>query len=272
MPEGPEIRQSTDALNKVLKAQEVQSLEFGQAHLKTAGRQFRSTTLLAVEPRGKAILTHFSNQKSIYSHNQLYGQWAVFQKNAEPATHKLRRIVITTKNHCAVLYSASDIEVIDTSAVQSHPYVAKLGVELLDPQTSQAQVMTTLERPHWQNKLLAQMLLDQAFLSGVGNYLRSEILFVAGLCPQVRLRDLTLAKKRQLARAALSVTRQAYRTNGITNLLPRAKKLKAAGEQFGVYRHHVFDRDGQACWACNSGITREIIAGRQLYWCRRCQE
>jgi endonuclease VIII len=271
MPEGPEIRQSTDALNTALKAQIVQSLEFGQAHLKSAGRQFKSTTLLFIEPRGKAILTHFSNGKSIYSHNQLYGQWSIFSKNAEPVTHKQRRIVITTQTHCAVLYSASDIEVINTSAAQNHPYVAKLGLELLDPKTSAAQVTRMMTKPQWQNKLLAQILLDQSFLSGVGNYLRSEIFYAAKFAPDIRLRDLNAVKRKTLAQAALSVTRQAYRNNGITNSLAKAKKLKAAGVPYDIYRHYVFDRGGQPCWACNAVIQREMIAGRQFYWCRHCQ-
>jgi endonuclease VIII len=271
MPEGPEIRRSTDALAKVLKGQVVRSISFGQPHLSKWQRLLRHDKVVNVEPRGKAVLTHFEQGHTIYSHNQLYGEWAIFGLGDEPATHKLRRIVITTDAHKAVLYSASDIEVLKSDQVHAHPYVAKLGVELLDPAMKQVDVTAVLDYARWQKKQLAQILLDQSFLAGVGNYLRSEILFVAGLHPWVRLQELNIGDKRRLAKAALRVTRQAYQTAGITNDLRLAKRLKAAGTEFDSYRHYVFDRDGQLCWVCHTPVVREMVSGRQLYWCCRCQ-
>jgi endonuclease VIII len=271
MPEGPEIRRATDAISKVLQGKVVRKLEFGQPHLKLWQKQFTNALVLGVEPRGKAVLTHFGNEKTIYSHNQLYGEWAIFEKNAEPVTHKQRRIVLHTDEHRIVLYSASDIEVLDSEQVSKHPYITKLGVELLDPIVKMADVNACLAEARWQKKLLAQILLDQAFLAGVGNYLRSEILFVAKLYPWVRLVDLTIAQKKCLAKAAIAVTRQAYRHAGITNNLASAKLLKASGVLFSSYRHFVFDRAGQLCWVCHTEVIRDEVAGRQLHWCPNCQ-
>ncbi len=271
MPEGPEIRRATDAIAKVLRGKTVLNLEFGQLHLAAWSKRLINAVVLEVEPRGKAVLTHFANEKTIYSHNQLYGEWAIFKIGAEPATHKQRRIVLDTDEHRIVLYSASDIEVLDSAQVSKHPYIAKLGVELLDPSVSLMDVVACLNEPRWQKKLLAQILLDQSFLAGVGNYLRSEILYVAKLHPWVRLADLSTAQRKIFARAAITVVRQAYRSAGITNKLTSAKALKAAGVPFSVYRHFVFDRDGQSCWACQATIVREEVAGRQLHWCPSCQ-
>jgi endonuclease VIII len=271
MPEGPEIRRATDAIAKVLQGKLVRNLEFGQPHLVPFQKRFKNVLVLDVEPRGKAVLTHFANDKTIYSHNQLYGEWAIFDKYAEPPTHKQRRIVLDTDEHRIVLYSASDIEVLDSGQVSKHPYIAKLGVELLDSSIGLKDVIECLNAPRWQKKLLAQILLDQAFLAGVGNYLRSEILFVAKLHPWVRLMDLDNAQRKRLAKAALSVTRQAYRHAGITNSLASAKLLKAAGIPFSSYRHFVFDREGQSCWVCHTEVVRVEVAGRQLHWCPNCQ-
>jgi endonuclease VIII len=271
MPEGPEIRRATDELAKVLNDRTVLKIAFGQPHLRGQQRPFSGKKITGVEPRGKAILTHFAHGKTIYSHNQLYGEWAIFETGCEPETHKQRRIVIDTEGHRAVLYSASDIEVLDTGAVNAHPYIAKLGIELLDPKVRLAQVLAQLNLSKWQKKSLSQILLDQAFLAGVGNYLRSEILFVASINPHRRLTDLLANQKKQLAKAALDVTRQAYRSAGVTNNLLRAKKLKAQGLAFAAYRHHVFDRDGLPCWTCDGPIEKTVLQGRQLYWCPCCQ-
>jgi endonuclease VIII len=271
MPEGPEIRRATDAIAKVLQGKLVRKLAFGQPHLGPWQKRLTNVFVLGVEPRGKAVLTHFANDKTIYSHNQLYGEWAIFEKNAEPSTHKQRRIIIDTDEHRIVLYSASDIEVLDSAQVSKHPYIGKLGVELLDPSIGLAKVVACLNEPRWQKKLLAQILLDQAFLAGVGNYLRSEILFVAKLYPWVRLVDLDVAQRRCLAKAAITVTRQAYRHAGITNNVASAKLLKAEGVPFSSYRHFVFDRAGQSCWVCGAEVVRDDVAGRQLHWCSTCQ-
>ncbi len=271
MPEGPEIRRSTDALDKVLRGKAVEGLSFGQSHLKRKAKQFIGQKIASVQPRGKAVITQFSEGFSIYSHNQLYGEWAVFKRGTEPATHKQRRLVIETTDHVAVLYSASDIEILRSEAVHRHPYVAKLGVELLDAQTKLATVKATLNVARWQKKSLAQILLDQGFLAGVGNYLRSEILYAARIHPEARIVELSPAQTDALAVAALKITRQAYRLAGITNDPARVKKLKQQGMSFDRYRHWVFDREGEPCWTCDTIIERRMLAGRQLHWCVRCQ-
>src|SRR3546814_3441858 len=47
---------------------------------------------------------------------------------------------------------------------------------------------------------LGGLLLDQGFLAGMGNYLRSEVLFAANLLPQRRPRDLDAGERAALAR------------------------------------------------------------------------
>ena len=63
--------------------------------------------------------------------------------------------------------------------------------------------------------------IDQGFLGGLGNYLRSEILFVARLHPTLRPIDCTTDQIAQLAAAAIALPWQSYETAGITNDLQR---------------------------------------------------
>ena len=144
-------------------------------------------------------------------------------------------------------------------------------MELLDPKVGPADVLAQVQAPRFARRRLGGLLLDQGFLAGIGNYLRSEILFVAGLQADQKLADLDDAARRRLAEAALSLTRQSYRTKGITNDLERAASLKAEGLSFGRYRHHVFDREGEPCWTCGTPIVRLAAAGRSVFECPRCQ-
>jgi endonuclease VIII len=81
-----------------------------------------------------------------------------------------------------------------------------------------------------------------------------------------------LSKRVSLAKAALDLTRQSYRTDGITNDLAIARQLKNQGVSYAQFRHWVFDRAGKKCHVCAGVIDRIDISGRGLYWCARCQQ
>jgi endonuclease VIII len=273
VPEGPEIKRAADQLAKVLIGQRAQLIEFAFPHLTQAAKRLSGQMIEEVKPRGKALLTSFANDETIYSHNQLYGEWEVYdrQRNARVHATKQIRLVVHTAEHAAVLYSASDISVLPSGQVHAHPYIAKLGVELLAPSTTVEDVLAQVNEPRFAKKSLAALLLDQGFLAGLGNYLRSEILFVARLPIASRIVDLTTEQRVALANAAHVLTHQSYQTRGITNDLALAESLKVKGWRFGRYRHWVFDRAGESCHVCGTTIQRVDLGGRGLYWCPRCQ-
>lgn len=273
MPEGPEIRRAADRLIRILEGEAAQSVRFDRDAFPGLVRHHRTLSgrrIVKVEPRGKAMLTHFEHGWTIYSHNQLYGEWMTYRGEAPPSDLKVR-LAIRTATHSAILYSASDITVLRSAAVEHHPYIAKLGVDLLDPAVTLEHVQAQVEAARFARRNLAGLLLDQGFLAGIGNYLRSDILFVARLHPAQRPVDLDGAQRRSLARAALGLTRQSYRTRGITNDVTLAKRLKAQGWAFARYRHWVFERAGEPCHACGTPIERRDTGGRGLFLCPTCQ-
>jgi endonuclease-8 len=273
MPEGPEMRRAAGELGRVLAGRVAREVWFKFPRLAAAGRRLTGRRVRGVEARGKALILHFAGGHSIYTHNQLYGKWLVGPAGARPDTARDLRLAIETRTHAALLYSASEIAVLPTARLAQHPYVARLGVELLAPDTTLATVEAVLRERRFAGRTLGALLLDQGFLAGVGNYLRSEILFVARLSPDARPRELDAGERRRLARAALSITRRASRTGGVTNSAAAARALKAQGVPYAAYRHFVFDRRDADCPGCGtpSGVQRVVRAGRQLYACRICQ-
>jgi len=271
MPEGPEIRRAADELTRAVGGRRVRAVEFGMRRLKAHERSLAGRRLLAVDSRGKALLLHFSGGLSIYTHNQLYGRWMVVAAGARPATTRTLRLAVDTSSASALLYSASDMEVIATEDVAAHPYIRRLGVELLGRDTRLAEVRRQVREARFGRRRLGTLLLDQGFLAGVGNYLRSEILFEARLHPAARPGELDAARLDRLARASLGLARRSWRTGGVTNDPVCAAALRRQGEPFARYRHYVFDRAGEPCHACGTTILRETVAGRGLYRCPGCQ-
>ena len=271
MPEGPEIRRAADQHDRALRGQQALAVEFHTGPLRRHGPRLTGQRIESVTPRSKAMLIRFAGGATLYSHNQLYGRWCVLRAGAARPAGLALRVLIRTRTHTALLYSATDIELLDDAGVAAHPYLARLGVELLDPATTREAVRAQAHAAAFQRRSLASLLLDQGFYAGLGNYLRSEILYVARLRHDARLGSLDDSARVRLADAALDLTRQAYRTRGVTNELERVARLKREGLSFARYRHHVFDRAGHACWECGTLIVRTDVSGRGVYFCPACQ-
>jgi len=271
MPEGPEIKRAADEIAEAIAGREVKEIFFAFAHLKRFEAQFTGQVVSTVEPRGKALLIRFPYGWNIYSHNQLYGKWIIRNAFDFPETNRQLRLAIHNHQKSALLYSASAIEVLHDGELAAHPFLSRLGPDVLDPKTTLPDVIQRFTDKRFAGKKLTTLLLDQGFLAGLGNYLRSEILFAAGVHPSKRPRDCTEAEIEKLAKAALELSRQSYQTGGITNDLARVKTLKSAGWQRRDYRFQVFNRENRPCFQCGTAITREMHGSRRLYFCPTCQ-
>ncbi|MEA3290924.1 MAG: endonuclease VIII, partial [Pseudomonadota bacterium] len=234
-------------------------------------RPLTGVTVREVESRGKALLVRFDNGLNIYSHNQLYGRWYCGTAGNRPETRRQLRLEIRTAKRSALLYSASSMEVLTDSELGSHRYLCRLGPDLLALGTTPAQIAARLDEPGFRRRQLGGLLTDQSFVAGIGNYLRCEVLFSAGLPPAVRSADLGSAQRLALAREMLRLPRQSYRTGGITNDVDDAERLMASGAPFEAARFKVFRRAGELCRVCGKEIRKASRGGQACYWCPRCQ-
>lgn len=271
MPEGPEIRRAADRIAKAIVNRPLQEVWFAFPHLHPYSATLSTSQVVEVQTCGKAMLTRFSNGLSVYSHNQLYGKWMVRRAYSYPQTNRQLRFAIHCDRKSALLYSASDIEVLDDDTILAHPFLSRIGPDVLSDQLSVEEVEHRFQLPQFRRRRLTTLLLDQGFLAGLGNYLRSEILFVARVHPQRRPADCTPEQLHDLAIAALNIPQQSYQTSGITNDIALASQLKAAGVKRHHYRHWVFSRAHQPCFICQAPIIKALASGRRYYYCPQCQ-
>jgi endonuclease-8 len=271
MPEGPEIRRAADDLARVLTGRRLIHVDYRIPRLARKARSLRAAKVTRVYTRGKALLIDFDNGLTHYSHNQLYGEWEVTAGARTQDDGRTVRVVLATASHTATLYSATQVELLDTGKVDRHPYVAKLGPDVLDSSTTAAMVRTRLADPRFANRSLASLLLDQRFIAGLGNYLRSDILFAAGLPSGARPRDLDPAQRTRLAHEIRKIARQSYRTGGVTNDPARARASARSGVAYADYRFLAYGREGSPCWTCGTTIERDDTGGRGLFHCPNCQ-
>jgi len=262
MPEGPEIRRAADQLAAALGSEPLINAAIYRPGLEHTAKDLIGRRVSSITTRGKAMLTRFDHGLTLYSHNQLYGVWKVAKSGERPQTTRSLRVVLETDKKALLLYSASDIALLDADGLSRHAFLQRLGPDVLDEETTAGDVLLRLQDPRYSGRQLGALLLDQGFLAGLGNYLRSEVLFHAGLLPMHRPRDLDAAERTHLASVCLDVPRRSYRSRG--------RRGKTYSEN-GAFRFAVFDREGEPCLSCGNEIQRQEVASRRLYWCPVCQ-
>jgi len=271
MPEGPEIRRAADRVHKAIAGHAAQNVYFHHDHLRRFEEALTGRRVEQVTSKGKAMLTFFAGELVVYSHNQLYGRWQTVAPGARPNTQRSLRFAVDTPHRSALLYSASEIEVLTRDDLDDHHFLARLGPDALDAAVKPDHIAERLASKTFRRRALASLLLDQGFVAGLGNYLRSDILFEAGVSPRARPSDLDDGTRRELARAILAITRRGYRKNSVTNDPERVKRMRADGKRRREYRHLAYARTGKPCFRCETRMVREDIGGRGLYYCPTCQ-
>jgi len=270
MPEGPEIHLQAHAIAKAITgkvvdvycAHENVTPYFDLLHQKRVDR---------VYARGKAVLIQFESGYTLYAHNQLYGRWIVHHIDSPPLTSRSLRVCLTHGQEQVRLYSASDVCVLVRGDEEEHPYIERLGPDACDLSVNEGDLLARFEEKKFAGKRLANLLLDQAFVAGIGNYLRSEIAFVCGVRLSLKLKELSAQEKQILAWALLELPRRSFESKGITNEPELYRALRATRWSRSKARHFVFAREDEACFVCGETIERFEIAARRAYQCHACQ-
>ncbi|MGR8946927.1 MAG: endonuclease VIII [Gammaproteobacteria bacterium] len=271
VPEGPEVRIEADKIEAAIGGARVDDVFFGQRRLKHFADEIEGRKVESVDTRGKAMLIRFDNKLTMYSHNQLYGRWFVRPRGTLPKTNRTLRVALHSQSMSALLYSASEIAILNDEEILEHPFLSRLGPDALDESLDWRDIARRISDPQLGRRSLGAAYLDQTFIAGIGNYLRSEILFRARLQPTRKLASLARPEIERLARATVTLTRRAYKTKGVTNPAGLVKRLKKGGKKRGGYRFAIFGREGKPCYECGDTINRIAVGGRRLYLCNSCQ-
>lgn len=262
MPEGPEIRRAADKLEAAVLNKALTEVWFAFPELKPFEQALVGQNIERIETRGKALLLHFSNALTLYSHNQLYGVWRVVNAGEMPDTTRVLRVRLQTADKAILLYSASDIEILNGDQLLKHPFLLRVGPDVLDMTLTAEQVKARLLSARFCRRQFSSLLLDQAFLAGLGNYLRVEILWAVGLLAHHKAQSLTPEQLDKLSHALLDIPRFSYNTRGTVD------ENKHHG---AIFSFKVFHRAGEKCARCGAIIEKTMLSSRPFYWCPGCQ-
>ena len=147
-----------------------------------------------------------------------------------------------------------------------------MGPDLLSGTYKAHHISRRLNDSKYKRRQVGHVLLDQHFFAGLGNYLRSEILFVSQLHPKRTLGSLSTEERRLLASQIHIIIYRAYENRGVTTSSEYVEKKKEIGWSKRSYRHYVFGRVNKSVLYVIHKYIKINFSGRRLYLCLTCQK
>lgn len=121
------------------------------------------------------------------------------------------------------------------------------------------------------NTSIKTAIMDQGIISGIGNIYANEALFLAGINPKKRAKDLRIKELKNLREKIIQVLKKGIKYRGSSAKDDGYKDLFG---ELGLYQKHflVYEKKGKPCpKKCGSVIKYQRVNGRGTFWCPRCQ-
>ena len=227
----------------------------------------------SVEARGKWLLIHFSGGGTLATHMLMNGSWHIYRHGErwqQPRTNM--RIVIENSHYIAVGFKVPVAEMHTAQSLARDRRFPAPAIDVLNPNFNAKDAALRIQAHSHEE--IADVLLHQEVLAGVGNEFKSEICFVTGIHPFCRVAALTLPQIQSLVAASQKLLRANVLVDSPDTLVTyagtRRHTTHASDPTESVW---VYGRHGEPCRRCAEPIRRRIQGpdARVTFWCPRCQ-
>jgi len=231
-------------------------------------RRLRGGTITAVGRRGKYLLLELDTLDTLVIHLRMTGR----------LTHLPLPLSTEEKQHLRLLFHLADgtgLSFRDTrrfgkafvlKSGEGQGYWSKLGPEPLDRSFGPAHLRRVLQG---RSRPIKSLLLDQAFVAGIGNIYADEALYGARIMPSRPSGALDDDDIRRLTKSIKATLKKAIDLEGSSIDTYRDSRGRKGSFQdtFQVHR-----RRGEPCPACKYPVEKIKLGGRGTYFCPRCQK
>ncbi|MGV8965400.1 MAG: DNA-formamidopyrimidine glycosylase family protein [Cellulomonas sp.] len=262
MPEGDILRRTARRLDQALAGEVLARAEVRwptAVEVDLVGR-----TVLGTVSYGKHLLTRFDDERTLHTHLRMEGSWGIARTGAPAAAARgaFVRVVLGTGTWTAIGTRIGMLDVIATRLEQE--VIGHLGPDLLDPTFPEAGLAEALRRWRSQGAApVAEVLLDQRVVAGIGTIYAAESLFARRLWPWTPADEI-------LDPAVLLQGARALMVRSVAAPSPTATGDIARGRTTLVH-----GRQRQPCRRCGATILvgRAFAppVDRPIFFCPRCQ-
>ena len=275
MPEGHTLHRLAHSLTATFGGEPVR-VGSPQGRFAESAAQLDGSRLLDADAWGKQLFIRFEGDRFVHVHLGLYGKFDVYDGATdvpEPVGQVRLRLVRPAREDRPAAYS--DLRGATTcalvTAAERDAVLARIGPDPLrddaDPERAWARISRS-------SSPIGTLLMDQAVLAGVGNVYRAEVLFRHRIHPLRPGRTLRATQWRAIWDDLVVLMAEGVRTGRIDTVreehtpeaMGRPPRVDDHGGEVYVYR-----RDGRPCHVCGTAVRTQVLGGRNLFWCSRCQ-
>ncbi len=120
-------------------------------------------------------------------------------------------------------------------------------------------------------RTIKDLLMDQKFLSGLGNIYVNEILFFSGVRPEKKINKLKNFEIQKIIKFSKKIISKAIKLGGSS-----IKDFSSSSGKKGSFQQHfgVYGKKGKTCssFKCIGKIKKIVIANRASFFCDKCQK
>ncbi|MGA3372384.1 MAG: DNA-formamidopyrimidine glycosylase family protein [Terracidiphilus sp.] len=275
MPEGDTIFRTARALGRALTGKPITGFRSTFPLLTRFHDDMPLTGqfVQSVESRGKWLLIHFSGGGTLATHMLMSGSWHIYRPG-EPWQQPRgnMRIVIENSDYIAVGFRVPVARMLTALSLARDTKIPRPAIDVLSPEFDPEAAARRLLAHR--SEEIADVLLHQEVLAGVGNVFKSEICFVVAVNPFLKAGALSREQVASLIAAAQKlVAANVLEDSGDTILTYGGRKRRTTHESDPGASLWVYDRKGEPCRRCGEPIRGRLQGpdARITFWCPRCQ-
>ncbi|NUO52071.1 MAG: Fpg/Nei family DNA glycosylase [Polyangiaceae bacterium] len=272
VPEGDTIYRLAERLRPALVDRRIVDAKIAVAEIRES--HVVGSSVVAVSARGKNLLIGLSNGLTLHTHLMMHGAWHLYARGERWRMPSFRlRIALMTEEAEAVCFGAPVVRMLRTDRIDKDPKLSALGPDVLGGAFDANEAARRISQNP--DRTIAEALLDQRAVAGIGNVLKSEILFLAKVHPEVAVGLLGEAELAAIFEITSSVMSRAVAPGRARRFaLPgRVTRVTSRSQMGRGGELWVYERRGEPCFVCGTPIER-ITQGedaRSTYFCPKCQ-
>ena len=217
--------------------------------------------ILDVKRRGKWLLFEFDDIYLII-HFRMEGRFYLLDKNEKKDKHDY---VIFYFDDFSLHYNDprlfGKMEIIKKNEIDDFFSSKKLGLEYTDPNLTEKYLKDKFKS---HNTCIKNILLDQSYITGIGNIYADEILFRSKINPKCKANKLSKDKLKSVIENTKIVFEESLKYKGT---YPNIDGKRGTYESY--LKVHM--RKDKPCYICGSKIVKEKVGSRGTYYCPKCQ-
>lgn len=270
MPELPEVETvrsilEKNILNKTILDVEIRYDKILQNSTKEDfSNKLKNQTFIEMKRKGKYLICVLSDYYLIV-HLRMEGKF--FLMHDEP---------LSNHDHIIFKFNDSELRYNDTRKFGTmHLFERTIDINKINPLTKvglepfEEGFNINYLKPFFKKstKPIKTTLLDQSIIAGLGNIYVDEVLFMSGLHPLQKTKDLTDDNIESIINNSKIVLQKAINLGGTT-----IRSFQSSHDITGRFQNHLLVHTKSNCPKCNKNISKIRVGGRGTYYCEQCQK